>query len=88
MNTQTSVGRLNITLPAQTLAALEAIVPERRKSSFIAQAIEEKLERERWQTAFDRLSALPPTLTQISNPVEWVEELRREDEYRLGPNNV
>ncbi len=82
MNTHGSVSRLNITLPAQTLAALEATVPERRKSSFIAQAIEEKLERERWESAFTKLAHLPPTLTHIGDPVQWVDNLRQEDEQR------
>jgi len=77
------IGRLNITLPRQTIAALESVVPERGKSSFIAQAIEEKLARNRWEAAFTTLQELPPTLTAILDPVQWVEHLRNEDEQRV-----
>ena len=81
MNTDTS--RLNISLPKRTIEKLAQAAPERGKSHFIAEAIEEKLDRERWEAAFARLQALPPTLTEIEDPVRWVEELRQEDEVRL-----
>jgi metal-responsive CopG/Arc/MetJ family transcriptional regulator len=83
MSTHADSGRLNITLPKRTIAALEAVVSERGKSSFIAQAIEEKLERDRWEAAYNKLQELPPTLTHITDPVQWVAQLRREDEQRL-----
>jgi hypothetical protein len=88
MSTPTEIGRLNITLPKRTIVALDAVVPQRRKSSFIAQAIEEKLERERWERAFTAVQQLPPTLSHITNPVQWVEQLRREDEQRLEGQEV
>jgi len=88
MSTPSEIGRLNITLPKRTIVALEAVVPQRGKSNFIAEAIEEKLERERWQHAFAAVQQLPPTLTHITNPVQWVEELRREDEQRLEGQDV
>jgi len=83
MTTMRELGRLKIILPKRTIAALEAIVPERGKSSFIAHAIEEKLERECWEAAFAKLQKPPPTLMHITDSVQWVEQLRREDEQRL-----
>lgn len=83
MSIQLDSGRLNISLPKKTLVALAAAVPERGKSNFITQAIEEKLERVRWETAFKKLSTLPPTLTHIADPISWVDGLRHEDEQRL-----
>jgi metal-responsive CopG/Arc/MetJ family transcriptional regulator len=88
MTTTNEIGRLNITLPKRTIAALEAVVSERGKSSFIAQAIEEKLERERWERAFTTVQQLTPTLTHITNPVQWVEQLRQEDEQRLEGQDI
>jgi hypothetical protein len=81
MNTDT--GRLNISLPKRTIESLAQAVPSGGKSHFIAEAIEEKLERERWEAAFARLQALPPTFTEIADPLRWVEELRQEDEARM-----
>jgi hypothetical protein len=83
MSTHGDIRRLNITLPKKTIVALEAVVSERGKSSFIAQAIEEKLERGRWNTALKKLQELPPTLTHIADPDEWVQARRREDDARL-----
>jgi hypothetical protein len=70
MSAQADSERLNITLPKRTIAALEAVVSGRGKSSFIAQVIEEKLARDRWEAAFHKLQKLPPTLTHITDPVQ------------------
>jgi hypothetical protein len=88
MTSIADIGRLNITLPKLTIAALEAAVSGRSKSGFIAQAIEEKLARHRWDAAFAKLQELLPTLTHIHDPVRWVEQLRREDEQRLEQFDV
>jgi hypothetical protein len=83
MDITTEFGKLNITRPKRVLMILDAMVPARKKSRFITAAIEEKLAKERRENAFAALLQAPPTLTEIDNPVAWVDELRRADEERL-----
>jgi hypothetical protein len=83
MNTTTEFGKLNITVPKKILVALDATVPARKKSSFITDAIEEKLAKDQQEEAWRRFMDLPPTLTNIEDPVEWVDNLRAEEEGRL-----
>ena len=47
------------------------------------EAAPEKVERQKWQAAFDRVLELPAILTGISDPVAWVDNLRAQDEDRL-----
>jgi len=82
MSTATTV-RLNVSLPKPIVEALKRNMRARTASGFIAAAIEEKLAREQREEAWNHFLTLPPTLTQIADPVQWVDDLRAEDEERL-----
>ena len=78
----TSVVRINITVPKNLLTDLEKEIPKRGKSGFISKAIEEKLDRERRKTAFMELHDAPPAFTKIKNSAEYISKMRRLDEKR------
>jgi len=75
MNT-TNIGvvRVNITLPKVLLAELEKEVPVRGKSSFVADAIEEKLVQKKREMALKELMKLPPTFVGVKNAATYIEE--------------
>jgi metal-responsive CopG/Arc/MetJ family transcriptional regulator len=75
--------RVSVTLPRKTLEGLKRRVTGRTMSRFVAEAIEEKLERERKEEAWRQFMELPPTLTEITDPTQWVNNLRAEEEERL-----
>lgn len=79
MNTANFI-RMNITVPKRLAVELEKETPERGKSGFIAEAIEEKLIRERREKALKALADLPPAFPEIKDAVAYVRKLRREDE--------
>lgn len=81
MNTSnTSFVRLNITLPKSTVEALESEVPKRGKSQFIAEAIEEKITREKREEAFERLAKLPPTFIDIKDSSAYISTMRKKED--------
>ena len=80
--------RVNISLPKRFVQELRANVAKRSLSAFLREAAEEKIAREKWQSAFARFMSLPPTLTNIADPVRWVEELRAQEEERLTRQGV
>ena len=80
MLNNTTVVRINITIPKELVYELEKEVPERGKSSFISLAIEEKLIRERRIDALKKLSTLPPAFKDIKNSAEFVEKMRATDD--------
>lgn len=84
----TGVMRINITVPARLLSELEKEVPERGKSGFVSQAIEEKLARKKKERALKELAKLPATFAHISDGAEYVrsERIKEQNERltRLG----
>ena len=85
MNTANmGVVRVNITLPKGLLSELERKVPLRGKSSFVADAIEEKLVREKREMALKELAKLPPTFMGVKDAAVYIEEERaNEDKERM-----
>lgn len=87
--TNMGVVRVNITLPKVLLAELEKKVPVRGKSSFVADAIEEKLAREKREMALRELAKLPPAFTKIKDAAAYIENARiKEDEERASHIDV
>lgn len=86
MNTTTiGVVRVNITLPKVLLSELEKKVSTRGKSSFVADAIEEKLAREKKEMALRELAEFPPTFMNVKDAAAYIEETRaKEDEERIA----
>ena len=76
---QTAI-RINVMVPKQLLHEIEKVVAKRGKSSFITEAIAEKLVREKRERAFEELAALPPTFTDIADGATYIAEQRRTDE--------
>ncbi len=76
---QTAI-RINVTIPKQLVHEVEKAVAKRGKSSFITEAIAEKLEREKRERALEELAALPPTFTDIADGATYIAEQRRTDE--------
>ncbi len=83
MNVLAETVRINISLVRKFLAQLHSLSGEGKMSRFFLEAAQEKVERQKWQAAFDRVLELPAILTGISDPVAWVDNLRAQDEDRL-----
>jgi hypothetical protein len=90
MNTANmGVVRVNITLPKVLLSELEKKVPVRGKSSFVADAIEEKLAREKREAALQELAVLPPTFLGVKDAAVYIENERaKEDKERASHLNA
>ena len=84
MNTaNTHTVRINVTVPEKVWNDLEQEIPNRGKSAFITEAIEEKLRSTKREKAFKRLASLPPTFVDIPNGATYIHEMRqREDKER------
>lgn len=78
MNTATTT-RINMTIPTYIWSELEQAVPERKKSSFVAEAIEEKLRVEKKKKAFADLASLPATFVHIADGAEYTSTTRKKD---------
>lgn len=77
------VVRINVTVPRRLLSELEKEVPERGKSGFVSEAIEEKLARKKKEKALKELAKLPATFTNIKDGAEYIaREREREDKER------
>lgn len=83
MSVSAEIVRINISLPRKFLAQLRNSIGEGKMSRFFLEAAQEKVERQKWQAAFNRVMELPPTFTDISDPSAWVANLRAQDEERL-----
>jgi hypothetical protein len=77
--------RAHIVVPDELIAEVDAQVGQRKRSRFIAEAIEEKLRTNRVLDAFDQVAGflvdadIPGWETPESR-VEWVRNLRRESD--------
>lgn len=72
--------RINITIPGRLLVELKREVPDGRKSGFIAEAIEEKLVRDKRARALDALSKLPPTFSAVDDGAAYISDEREREE--------
>ena len=68
---QTAI-RINVMIPKQLLHEVEKAVAKRGKSSFITEAIAEKLARKKRERALEELAALPPTFTDIADGATYI----------------
>ncbi len=82
--TSTGAVRINITVPGRLLSELKKEVPERGKSSFISEAIVEKLARKRRENALKEIAKLPVSFTNIKeDSAEYIANERvKEDSER------
>jgi hypothetical protein len=78
----TNVIRINITIPEQLVSKMEKKVPNRGKSQFISEAIEEKLIREDREIALKELRTSPPAFPEIKDGAAYVKKLRENDEKK------
>ena len=78
--------RLHIALRDDLVDELDRRVGPRRRSAFIAQAVEAALEDERrWELIESSLGAISDQGHEWdSDPSAWVREQRRSDETRVG----
>lgn len=82
MNTQSDTVRYNIVAP-RTLDADLRIYARNNINQYVLTAVQKQIDEDKRLAAFKAMLSLPPTFTQIDNPVAWVEELRESDEERL-----
>ena len=71
--------RAHVTLPAEVLAGIDALVGQRERSRYIAEALAERLQRDRLRAALDALGSAPPGPTPDwgeEDSVEWVRRQR------------
>jgi predicted transcriptional regulator len=78
--------RVHITLSDDVVRELDRRVGSRRRSSFIARAVEQALDDERrWELIDSALGAIPDRGHEWDDdPSSWVREQRRGDESRVG----
>ncbi len=71
--------RAHVTLPAELLAGIDALVGERERSRYIAEVLAERLQRDRFRAALDALGSAPPGPTPDwgeEDSVAWVRRQR------------
>lgn len=78
--------RLHITLSDELVEALDRRLGPRRRSGFIASAVERALEDEqRWESILAAVGAIDEAGHEWDvDPGAWVREQRRADERRVG----
>lgn len=77
--------RLHISLDDELVAALDRRVGSRRRSAFIAAAVERALEDEqRWELIEASLGTIGSGNEWDDDPAEWVRSQRHADARRVG----
>ena len=78
--------RLHITLKDELVEELDRRLGPRRRSAFIARAVENAIADElRWELIESSLGTIPDKGHEWDeNPASWVREQRRADESRVG----
>jgi len=78
--------RLHITLRDELVRELDRRVGPRRRSAFVAQAVEDALDDERrWDLIESSLGSISEDGHEWDNdPASWVRKQRRVDERRVG----
>ena len=77
------ITRLNISIPAETVAKIKKTAPKRGVSRFLTEAAEEKIKKLEREKALKELLAMPPTFTHIKDSRKWIRDLRRRDLKRM-----
>lgn len=80
------ITRVNISLPEETFRTLKKVAPKRGVSRFLAEAVEEKIAREKRGKALKELLEAPPAFTFLkegNTALKWVRKLRDENEKRM-----
>jgi predicted transcriptional regulator len=80
--------RTHIVMPKELVAEVDHLVGPRRRSEFIAEAVAEKVARERLRQAAHKVAG---SLADVDTPgwetpestVEWVRALRRESDEKM-----
>jgi len=86
--------RTHIIIPKDLVADVDRLVGARHRSAFVAEAVAEKVARERLREAAHRLGGSLadkdiPGWESTESAAEWVRALRREsEERRRQPQNV
>ena len=80
MNTATRYARLNITLPKDVAEYVRSNAEN--MSKYIAEALHERIARERREKAVKAILAGPPSFTDIDDSTAYVRGLREEDKAR------
>ncbi|MFN0148171.1 MAG: hypothetical protein ACKVT1_16825 [Dehalococcoidia bacterium] len=76
-----TVVRAHITLPAELLACIDALVGERGRSKYIVEALETRVRRDRQLATLKALGTAPPRTAPAAwdgqDAAEWVHNERR-----------
>jgi hypothetical protein len=80
MNTATEYIRLNITLPSDVAEYVRKNTAN--ISKYIAEALNERIAREKRENAVKAILSGPPTFTDIKDSAAYVRALREEDKKR------
>ena len=79
-----NVVRINITIPVNILNELEEFASPRGKSGFVAQAVEEKLRREKREEALKRQAKMSDAFPQIKDGAEYIAKTRKKEDKERG----
>ncbi len=84
----TTKVRTHVLLPKSVLDKIDALVGERKRSQYIADALEERLQQDELLAIIDRIASTPPPEgdpPEWDTPegvAKWVHDLRREESSR------
>ena len=73
--------RISITIPRSLVKDLKNDI--KNISKYITDAVIERREKEKADKAWKEFMKLPPTFTDIEDPVKYIEDLRKGDEERM-----
>jgi post-segregation antitoxin (ccd killing protein) len=80
MNTATGYTRVNLTISKDIIAYLKRHTEN--MSSYISEAIRERITREKREKALREILAAKPTFTEVKDGTTYVRELRSGDKKR------
>src|SRR5262245_17288740 len=80
VNTVTGYARLNITLPKELADYVRSSTAN--ISRYIADAVNERMAREKQESAMKAILSGPPTFTNIDDSAAYIRGLREEDKKR------
>ena len=80
MNTAAGYTRVNLTIPKDIIAYLKRHTDN--MSSYISEAVRERIAREKREKALREILAAKPTFTDVKDGTTYVQELRSGDKKR------
>jgi post-segregation antitoxin (ccd killing protein) len=80
MSTATGYTRVNLTIPKDIIAYLKRHTAN--MSSYISEAVRERIAREKREKALREILAAKPTFTEVKDGTTYVRELRSVDKKR------